>query len=371
MAWSINTGTADHASSIDARRLSLRAADTTDSTTRTDESLGVSMLLLTALVAFLPVALLGLRTRIDTTVLGIIFSPPPLVGVMANASVTAVTLEITLKANTSVTAVYALEGNEAASEPDDVDGPLRNSSVSCIADSKILPPVLGPLMCQSTPYRPRLKSCVYGCSAASKKSSPFIVRPCGGLANRLRVITSYLVLARETSRRLVIQWSMSAYRGSPPSNFSELFQISSLPQDIEIDESFSEKPEYIGTGPYGGKAIAVPRRDGPLLLASLVPLPELAVMINALLYQLGCGSFLAMHVRRTDLNSNYDADIEFVKWANEQPSLPVFLATDNNRTLHFIRQKLGSRLVSQDDYRSPPGSQRFASIQSGLIDMVR
>lgn len=340
-------------SSIEARQLSLPGST---GTSRTEEAQIVSTLIFTALLTCLSVLIFALQIRIKSTTLG---SDPSLllVGMTLNSSVSSVGLEILWKAEA------------AAAEEGDVAGPLWNSSVSCIADSKILPPVLGPLMCQSMPYRPRLKTCMSGCSAASKNSSPFIVRPYGGLANRLRVITSYLVLARETSRRLVIQWSKTSNLGFYPTDFCELFQISSLPQDIEIDTSFSIEPNFTGTGPYVNRGIEGRRRDGPLLLASLIPLPELAARINAVLHQLGCGSFLAMHVRRTDLNSNYDADIEFVKWANEQPSLPVFLATDNNRTLNFIRQKLGSRLVTQVVDLSPPGSQRFTSIQSGLIDM--
>jgi hypothetical protein len=343
-------------SATDSNHILSRVVSTTNATNaRADESRSSLPALLAALFFILAIALLPMWYPNETAALGITLSPVATVvteKVSVNNNVNAKGRNVTRNASVHDSTWW---------EP---------SGLSCIAENAILPSALKKLHCRSKPYFPQLKSCVIGCTATSSKASPVIVRPYGGLANRLRVITSYLVHARETGRRLIVQWRKSVNFESCPVDFSELFQTTSLPQDVEVDLSFSGKPNYVGTSPYGKKLVEGPRRDGPLLLATLVPRPHLVLRINDLLHQLGCGSFLAIHVRRTDLNSNYAADGEFVKWANEQPSLPVFLATDNPRSLTFFQKKLGSRLVTQAIDRSTH-QDGVPSVQTGLIDMVR
>ena len=95
----------------------------------------------------------------------------------------------------------------------------------------------------------------------------------------------------------------------------------------------------------------------------LVPLPPLQARIDELLASLG-PDFTGLHIRRTDHNSNYDKDADYVAFAG---SSKVFAATDNIQSMVTLKRGLGDRLVYGGKFAK--AGIRMTSVKDAVIDL--
>jgi hypothetical protein len=149
----------------------------------------------------------------------------------------------------------------------------------------------------------------------------------GGFGNRIRVVLSYLNLARHTRRDLVVFWEQNHATNG---HFSDIFDSTRMPTDLHVIEKLPPPGIKVLFSSSAYKSQAV-QRMGHLALEVLHLRPELEARVDDLLAQLGhatysglasatanssdltlnqtivasSGSFSAVHLRRTDLNSDY------------------------------------------------------------------
>jgi hypothetical protein len=186
------------------------------------------------------------------------------------------------------------------------------------------------------------------------------VQPIGGLCNRLRVIVSYLLVARLKKERLVVCWMPHP---ACPTLFRDLF-ITPTATDLEIHEP--------ALGPKGCPTTCYPHTEAPperewlsTIMEVLVPIPPLQVRIDELLTALG-PDFTAVHIRRTDHNSNYDKDTDYVAFGLGGKG-PVFAATDNIQSMITLRRGLGDRLVYGGKFAK--AGIRMTAVSDAVVDL--
>jgi hypothetical protein len=187
------------------------------------------------------------------------------------------------------------------------------------------------------------------------------VQPIGGLCNRLRVIISYLLVARSQRKKLVVFWVPHA---ACLALFKELFVIP-VATDLEIREP--------ALGPPGGTTVTCYRHPDappesewiPTVMEVLVPLVPLQARIDELLGVLG-SDFTAVHIRRTDHNSNYDKDADYVTFG-AAGSGKVFAATDNIQSMVTLRRGLGDRLVYGGKFAK--AGIRMTAVNDAVVDL--
>lgn len=222
---------------------------------------------------------------------------------------------------------------------------------------------------------------------------PLEVEAGTGLTGRLRVLVSYLAVARAERRRLVVHWVPGE---DCPSSFDELFEP--IGSDVSVIDSRGPGwPEFEAHEAYATDALSDER--GSLLAAMVLrivrPRPALALRIDALLGQLGgAGTFSAVHIRRTDMahvmgvSLGHGGYSTFIDWsragfgdggAGDRTAPPrVFVAADHPQSLGAMRDGLSAdRIVAQDVFAPLPASLfsfsmtplRLTGVDAAVVDM--
>jgi hypothetical protein len=201
-------------------------------------------------------------------------------------------------------------------------------------------------------------------SSPSQHDNAMRVKAVGGLTSRLRVVLSYLAVARQNCSRLVVHWASD---NACPAMFSELFEP--IGPDINVTDEPAEPHILLRTFSLGGLRIRAPASPTPELgamaLALLHPVPSLLKQIDRLRRELGI-RFAAVHIRRTDKSSDYASDAGFAEWArawarNQQRvgvrGARVYVLTDNPRSLATVRKALPSHaaVAQRGIFDAPPG----------------
>jgi hypothetical protein len=96
------------------------------------------------------------------------------------------------------------------------------------------------------------------------------------------------------------------------------------------------------------------------------PLPHIQAKIDAIKVQLG-GSYISVHLRRTDMNQNFADDLGAIEWA-KQYDLPVYVASDNEASLNTMKEYLGDRVHSHSTYIHP-NALRHTSMEDAVVDL--
>lgn len=273
-------------------------------------------------------------------------------------------------------------------------------------------------------------------SEVERSSTPggvVAVRPTGGLCNRLRVISSFQLLARYTGRELRLCWAPS--NGFSDEDLAELFEN----EFARIDESefdrlsddalcLQDVVEISGTGPdrtwhwsAGTRMAAVLdatvrpsvayrgalRLDGLVGPAARAQLP--GSFVADYLAELRCwrpvegirsvvddlaaefdGSTIGVHVRRGDAFDNPRLGPQFRRssdWAffrrmdellHDEPRTLFFLATDGAETEDRFRRRYGAALLTnrakrfvESRFREPKDNQRDAVIDLFALARTR
>jgi hypothetical protein len=177
--------------------------------------------------------------------------------------------------------------------------------------------------------------------------------PIGGLCNRLRAILSHLAAARAAGVALHVYWTDHP---ACPARFTTLFEP--IAADVHIYEG--------SPVPAGAKITCENHEEWPEtrwqhLVDLLRPLPDIQTRIDTLLESLG-PTFTAVHIRRTDHNSNYDQDMAYTVFDG-----PIYAAADNPRSLATLKCVLGDRLTYNGRF-STQGI-RMSSVADAVVDL--
>lgn len=170
----------------------------------------------------------------------------------------------------------------------------------------------------------------------------YIVGSGGGLADRTRVLFSYLQFARSQQQELFMLWEDSNHlSGRYDEVFESVCDVTFI-YGKRLQSQYKEKISYWGPAPHPDFKWA------PLLVCELVPLPSVIEAVRATLDRLQPG-FIALHVRRFDLEGrtdlmSFDVFDRFLG-AKLKPEQKIFLATDATPTQERFREKYGDRIV--------------------------
>jgi hypothetical protein len=187
------------------------------------------------------------------------------------------------------------------------------------------------------------------------------VQPIGGLCNRLRVIVSYLLVARSKKEKLIVFWMPHA---ACPALFQDLF-VAPTATDLEIRDSAVGQRESTTVTCYRHPEAPPEAEWLPTVMEVLAPLPALQTRIDELLVALG-PNFTAVHIRRTDHNSNYDKDADYVTF-DAAGSGKVFAATDNITSMVTLKRGLGDRLIYGGKFAK--AGIRMTAVNDAVVDL--
>lgn len=164
----------------------------------------------------------------------------------------------------------------------------------------------------------------------------------GGLADRTRVLFSYLQFARSHQQELTMLWEDNNHLSGRYEDVFEPVRNVTFVYGKRLQIQYKEKILHWGPGPHPDfKSVT-------LLVRELIPLPPVVEAVRATLDKLRSG-FIALHVRRFDLEARQDLmsfDVfDLFLEAKLKPEQKIFLATDATPTQERFREKYGDRIV--------------------------
>ena len=179
-----------------------------------------------------------------------------------------------------------------------------------------------------------------------------------GLGNKLRVVLSYLDVARRRGQKLVVFWRLSP---ECDATFEELYFpldgvrfLHALPPNLPIAPrgAYDTHPDLQFT-----------ERESAMY-AQLRPRPSIAARVAARLKAFVGAEYCAIHVRRTDHAELFGErspcrDVDFYAFCDRHDPLPIFIATDNAATQAAFAARYGARLRALTPMR-PRRSKRHA-----------
>lgn len=192
-----------------------------------------------------------------------------------------------------------------------------------------------------------------------------VIIPEYGFCNRLRVIVSYLSLARKKKKKLYVVWDKN--KKNCPGHFCDYFE--DIPGVIFITQSDITKNTKIR---YKG---CMPLRNSRKAYDAIKLKPYMLNILQEKHDIIG-RDYIAVHVRRTDIlryakeNNKYiETDEEFVKYiksfANKNN---IYVATDNQDTYDKFKNKFPDR-IKLPFHDIVEKSYRHTSLRDSIIDI--
>jgi hypothetical protein len=192
-----------------------------------------------------------------------------------------------------------------------------------------------------------------------------VIKPRGGLCNKLRFLLSYYNYAKNLNKDLIAIWEKDQYC---PGYFLDYFK----PIDgITFKQNNNEKLKIDFMGwDWLQEHTKENRRE---YCKSLVLIPEIQNAVSEYINAME-NNYIAIHVRRTDLdvkvkqNNNYTDDEIFFNFIETHPDKKVFLATDNKETQQLFTSRYGDRLFFCKEIKDSDDL-RKTSIVDAIIDL--
>jgi hypothetical protein len=192
-------------------------------------------------------------------------------------------------------------------------------------------------------------------------SNIIIVRPMGGLGNKLRVMFSYYLFAKKEKKYLQVIWNTDA--ACPglfldyflPIKGTEFIPSTSKPIDFMSDHwhnDFNPYKQFI----YQDLQI---NNDIKSIISKNKKL---------------LGKYIAVHIRRTDhsnlakKNNRFTEDIDFIRFINKYPKHNVYIATDNKETQMKFYNMYKDR-IKVITFIKDLGTYRQTSVKEAIIDL--
>ena len=215
---------------------------------------------------------------------------------------------------------------------------------------------------------------IYLCSSRSNFSSEkyFTIDPQGGLCNRLRV----LLASRRQGLPVVAYWPVNCVC---PGKFSDIFQpLDNVTfTDTKINEygfagcdSFEDVLKSLNISPES-QSFDEGLRDLQLL-------PHIQERVNQILNSYKIYYGIALHVRRTDhvefvkgQIGGGTTDEDFFNYIDSfDPTLPIFLATDNEQTQHIFMKRYPDRIIVNKKIKGDTQTiTRITTLDDAIIDI--
>jgi hypothetical protein len=188
--------------------------------------------------------------------------------------------------------------------------------------------------------------------------------PIGGLCNRLRAIISHYSVCERDDLPLHVYWYPNS---ACPATFSQLFDVTRLPPRFILHDGTDRPPlNHIQTC-YSHYSVS-DKQISTLASTILFPTPAIQGKIDSLLAALG-SVFTALHIRRTDHNTNYHEDAEYVRFASAGTER-VYVAADNPMSVATVKKALGERVVWGSKYtRKSTDSIRLTDVEDAVVDL--
>lgn len=185
-----------------------------------------------------------------------------------------------------------------------------------------------------------------------------IIKPTGGLANRLRVIFSYRELAIQKSEKLLVLWK-------PDSSCDGFFEDFFEPiENVLFADNLYEQKEIYYTG---CSSFNINFNYSQLKLNI-----NMQKKLKKRLKLMG-SDFYAAHLRRTDLiplleqkNKPFPKDEDFLHFFSK--SNKCFLATDNPDSQNIFKKNLKNKLVIFETIKDTKKI-RLTSLETSILDL--
>ena len=187
-----------------------------------------------------------------------------------------------------------------------------------------------------------------------------VIKPTGGLCNKLRVVMSYYEDAMKKKEKLIVVWYQDINCNG---NYTDYF--CSLPNAEFIYKDYHGKVDYCGFS-----ALYKVTNYHRLKL-----LPYMVETVNKKRNLLE-NNYMAIHVRRTDhievakRRNRYTTDEDFFKFIDKYKNNVKYLyvATDNKETYEMFQKKY-PKLIQFPYHEEVKGSNRNTSLQDAIIDL--
>jgi hypothetical protein len=196
------------------------------------------------------------------------------------------------------------------------------------------------------------------------ESNVIVVRPMGGLCNKLRVIFSYWEHAKLNNKNVIVIWEVS---DECPGFFLDYFEPVNGINFITNNNGLDLKIDYTG---FGWHPDFIPYKK--FLYADLKLKSNLMNRVTEKLKILG--EFIAIQVRRTDhqemaiRNNKFTSDEEFCKFIDNNPSYNLFITADNKNSFDYFKN-LYTDKVKIDFPKDDPTKLRHTSLEDSIVDM--
>lgn len=191
--------------------------------------------------------------------------------------------------------------------------------------------------------------------------SPIVVRPEGGLCNRLRVIFSYHAEAKRRNTTLLVVWTQTEECNGW---FLEYFEP--VP-NITFVSNTDRTIEYSGYG-------AHPNYDETTqcIYRELRLVPTLMDKIRRKRAMLG--NYCAVHIRRTDHvklakeMKKYTSDDEFLRFLHNTTG-NIYIATDNKDTYTTYKRTFPNRILFPYSETIQEHALRVTTLEDSILDL--
>ena len=214
--------------------------------------------------------------------------------------------------------------------------------------------------------------CLVYCFSSKENDDIIVIKPTGGLCNRLRCIFRFLPVIKEENKRLVVLWIENGEcPGFYLDYFEELENVTFI-QNPTSEELKKYKIDYEGHGMNG----KFRNKEAKYLECNYYDLKLKPYMIEQIEKNIEMleNDYIACHIRRTDhsslakKNNVYTSDKEFYDYIDNSKAKNVYVATDNRKTQDMMLSKYQGKIKVMKLIDENQGL-RQTTLEDSIIDL--
>jgi hypothetical protein len=187
-----------------------------------------------------------------------------------------------------------------------------------------------------------------------------IIKPLGGLCNRLRVLFSYY----KYENRLIVVWIVDE---ECPGKFLDYFE--KIKNVIFIYKNINYKIDYTGSEIHPKHKL-----EESFIYDNLKLLPFIKNKIDNIISKLG-NKYISVHIRRSDhtylakKHNQFTSYMNFVDFININKDYYIYIATDNRITQYIFYQLYKSKIKLIKFINKINQNRRKTSLEDSIIDL--